>query len=187
MAAAAGQVEGELQAVGVAHVAEPRGVIGARVAAEAQEPEFAGAQAGRGDDVEYVVSFGHHVFGRGVLDDLHAGQRLGGHALEKGLQRGAVHAGGAAVEPHVDVVGAAHGEVPLQVDLHGGCVADSIPAGEASHRLVVLYVIVDHLAGHAVDGFGGGNADFLQLHELHLGVDAVQFGLAYAVGGLCLR
>lgn len=185
MAVATGQVEGKLQAIGVAHVAEPRRVVGARVAAEAQEPELACAQAGRGDDVEYVVSFGHHVFGRGVLDDLHAGQCLGGHALEKSLQRGAVHTGGTAVEPHVDVVGAAHGEVPFQVDLHRGCIADSIPGGEARHRLVVLDVVVDHLAGHAVDGFGGGNADFLQLHELHLGVDTVQFGLARTVGSLC--
>ena len=184
MAATAGQVEGELQAVGVAHIAEPRRIVGARVAAEAEDEQLRGAQTCRGDDVEDMVSFGHHVFGRRVLDDLHTGQRFGRHALKKGFQGGSVHAGGTAVEPHVDVVRAAHREVPFLVDLHRGCIADGVPGGEATHRLVVLHVVVHHLAGHAVDGLRSRDADGLQLHHLHSGIDAVEPRLGNAVGGL---
>ena len=123
-----------------------------------------------------------HVFRRGILDDLDAGQSLGGHALEEGLQRRAVHTGGLAIEPHRHLLRAAHGDVALLVHLHGGRVADGVVGGESSHRLVVLDVVVHHFAGHAVDRLRCRDADFFQLHEFYLGVDAVKLGLADSVG-----
>ena len=187
VAVAAGEVDVEPQAVGIADIAGPGREVGACVATQAHNPQLGGAQANGGDDVDDVRAALHHVFSRGVLDDLDAGHGVGWQALEEGPQHLAADAQALAVEPHLHFVGTAHGEVALGVDLHGGGVTDGVPGGEAFHGLVVLDVVVHHLAGHAVDGLGGGDADGGELQELHLGIDTVQGGLADGVGGLGLQ
>ena len=125
------------------------------------------AYLGAGDDVDDVAALLHHIFGRGVLDDFDAVDGIGGQRLEIDFQRIAVHVGGIAVNPYLDVGGAAHGDVAFDVHLHTGGVLQGVEGGKAFDGLVVRHVVVHHLVVHAVDGSRRTDRDGLEsLHPL---------------------
>ena len=134
------------------HIAHPRAIRGAVAATEAEREEMAVAYLGAGDDVDDVAALLHHIFGRGVLDDLDAVDGIGMQRLEIDFQRIAVHVGGIAVNPYLDVGGAAHGDVAFDVHLHTGGVLQGIEGVKAFDGLVVRHVVVHHLVVHTVDG-----------------------------------